>query len=233
MRTINTARRRWMAAFPIAAAGLLLTAGALMPRGLDQPIRSIGTAQSELAAAASTSGRLSFCTGLIILGLGCLAVSFVAIATLCANGPGETLATVATGIAGLGCLSGVVVNSLVNLAVAGAAESQASAVDSAKVLLTTNTTTLSTIALVLYVAGLVIASVLMGIALWRARAVPRWLSVLFPVGLIAGSVSPQGAVGVLISLPFAVAMVLLARCIRQDGAGLRASDSSLRPSVAH
>jgi hypothetical protein len=55
------------------------------------------------------------------------------------------------------------------------------------------------------------APVLMGFALWRSRAVPRWLAVLFTVGLelaeAMGAIGPKVA---LFMLPFAVAMFLLA-----------------------
>jgi hypothetical protein len=51
----------------------------------------------------------------------------------------------------------------------------------------------------------------MGFALWRSGRVPRWLAVLFTVGLEAAE--SMGAIGpqvVLFMLPFAVAMILLA-----------------------
>ena len=54
--------------------------------------------------------------------------------------------------------------------------------------------------------------VLMGFALWRSQSVPRWLAVLFFAGLELaqqlGSIGPVRVV--LLTLPFAVAMVLLA-----------------------
>jgi hypothetical protein len=66
--------------------------------------------------------------------------------------------------------------------------------------------------------------VLMGIALWRSRAVPRWLAVLFTVGLeLAESMDAIGPKVVLFMLPFAVAMALLAvwiwRAAARPGAG--------------
>ena len=52
----------------------------------------------------------------------------------------------------------------------------------------------------------------MGFALWRSRSVPRWLPVLFVIGLeVAQQVPSAGPVlVVLLMLPFAVAMLLLA-----------------------
>jgi hypothetical protein len=59
----------------------------------------------------------------------------------------------------------------------------------------------------------------MGFALWRSRAVPRWLAVLFTAGLeVAESMGAIGPKVVLYMLPFAVAMVLLAARIWQAAA---------------
>jgi hypothetical protein len=61
-----------------------------------------------------------------------------------------------------------------------------------------------------YFASEYVAPVVMGYALWRSRAVPRWLAVLFTVGLEAAEA--MGAIGpkvVLFMLPFAAAMILL------------------------
>ena len=66
--------------------------------------------------------------------------------------------------------------------------------------------------LYVYLVGQYAAPILMGVALWRSRSVPRWLAVLFAVGLeIAEQATSAGPVTVvLIMLPFAAAMVLLA-----------------------
>ena len=62
-----------------------------------------------------------------------------------------------------------------------------------------------------YFIGIYVAPLLMGYALWRSRAVPRWLAVLFFAGLeIAQQQISSGPVVVLYMLPFAAAMVLLA-----------------------
>ena len=66
-----------------------------------------------------------------------------------------------------------------------------------------------------YFIGIVAGPVLMGLALWRSQSVPRWLAVLFFAGLELaqelGSIGPVRIV--LLTLPFAVAMVLLAAWI--------------------
>jgi hypothetical protein len=62
-----------------------------------------------------------------------------------------------------------------------------------------------------YLAGQYLAPLLMAIALWRSRTVPRWLAVLFLAGLqVAQLMESWGPIVVLYMLPFAAAMVLLA-----------------------
>ena len=61
------------------------------------------------------------------------------------------------------------------------------------------------------------APILMGFALWRSRSVPRWLAVLFTVGLeVAEAQSSKGAVVILFMLPWAITMLLLAARIWQS-----------------
>ena len=63
----------------------------------------------------------------------------------------------------------------------------------------------------MYFASEFLAPLLMGIALWRSRTVPRWLAALFFVGLqVAELMGSFGPIVVLYMLPFAAAMVLLA-----------------------
>ena len=70
---------------------------------------------------------------------------------------------------------------------------------------------------------------IMGFALWRSRAVPRWLAVLFFVGLeLAQQQISSGAVVIVYMLPFAAAMVLLAARIWQ-AASLPASQPQPDP----
>jgi len=64
-----------------------------------------------------------------------------------------------------------------------------------------------------YLAGIPAATILTGIALWRSQAVLRWLPVLFAAGLITAALAP-GLLSVPLSLPFVIAMALLARRIR-------------------
>lgn len=234
METNGTSRSRWLAIFPPAAIGLLMIGQLLTPTGLDQPIRSLTTARSELAVAASHADRLYVATCFILLGLGVMAVAFGAIATLC-RPRGSATAVVAVALAGLASLCGVVTNSLVGLNLAGAAKAGAALRDpAARVLFIANTTTPPTVAILAYVAGLATASVVMAVALWQA-ATPRWLAVLFPVTMIVGSVSPPGFVGMLVSVPFALVTIALAQRIwRSAGADAPAAPLAhvIPPAIA-
>ena len=87
-----------------------------------------------------------------------------------------------------------------------------------------------------YFIGIYVAPLLMAVALWRSRAVPRWLAVLFFAGLeIAQQQISSGPVVVLYMLPFAAAMVLLAARIWQAAAlpaRLRAEPGQLDAIIA-
>jgi hypothetical protein len=63
-----------------------------------------------------------------------------------------------------------------------------------------------------YFVGVPVATALMAVALWRSRAVPRWLALLYFVGLeVAFQVtSLRPLVVVVLMAPFAVATVVLA-----------------------
>jgi hypothetical protein len=208
MRTHDAPDGRWLAVFPVLAVGLLMLAGALIPKGLDRPITGVSAALEQLSIAAANPGRVYGAYALVVLGLGALAVAFVAIATL-ARQRGSAVAAWATTIGVFGCLCGTVTNVLVGIDLAGAASAHVTRASAAAVLVSTNTASISTAFLVAYVSGVLIAGVLTGVALWRSRAVPRWVAIAFPVALALGATAPSGIVNVL-SLPMAIVMVLLA-----------------------
>lgn len=214
-------RRRSLAVLPPFAIGLLKVGQLVMPPGLDQSIRTLGSAQDELMTASQHVGRLYAATLLILFGLGALATAFAAIATLCGT-RGRTLATVAALVTALACMCGIAVNSLVNLNLAGATRSGPAPPGAALLLVSVNSGPTATAILVRYVGGLAAGSVLMAVALWRAGAL-RWLALLLPVCLVLGSVSPPGLVSVLLSVPIATVMVLFARTIWQGTESVRPS----------
>jgi hypothetical protein len=208
---LDLGSRGWLALFPPIAVGLLITGGGLTPSGLDRPATSIHTARTQLPIAAAHADRLYVANVLIIFGLGALGISFVAIATLAEGRRGATVAFWAAATGGFACFCGAVVNVLVGIVLAGTAQAHATPAAAARVLVSIDTAFVSYALLVVYLAGLVIASVLTGVALWRSCSVPRWLAIAFPITMvIAGAASP-GLINVVLSLPLAVVMVMLAR----------------------
>jgi hypothetical protein len=116
------ARQRVLAIFLPVTAVLYIIAEALSPKGTDQVISTTATALKVLPIAARHPAKLYVAGSLALLGLGGLAVSYVAIAALVRN-RGSALATVAALIGGLGAFCGAITNVLVypNLAAAATA----------------------------------------------------------------------------------------------------------------
>jgi hypothetical protein len=222
------ARRRVLAAFLPIAAVLYISAEVLSPKGADQVATDTATALKLLAIAAKHPTQLYIAGTCAVLGLGALAVSYAAIATL-SRDHGSAVATVAALIGGIGAFCGAIVNVLVfpNLAAATAHTTPGVA---AQFLVTTFNSGFGRGFEYAYFIGIYIAPLLMGVALWRSRAVPRWLAVLFFAGLeVAQQQISSGPVVVLYMLPFAAAMVLLAARIWQ-AAALPASEPQPAPA---
>jgi len=212
------ARQRVLALFLPIAATLYMGAAALNPKGTDQVIQTTATALKVLPIAASHPAQLYLSGSLTLLALGALAVSYAAIATLVRDG-GWVTATVAALLGGIGAFGGALVNVLVGVNLAAAATAHMTQDAAAHFLVTTFNSGFYQAFSALYFAGIVAAPVLMGFALWRSRSVPRWLAVLFFLGLeVAQQQISAGIAVVLYTLPFAVAMVLLAARIWQAAA---------------
>jgi hypothetical protein len=208
--TVRMRRRILALALPVTAV-LLLFGGALTPRGLDRPVTSLAGALRELQIAAAHPGQVYFSNVLVIFGLGTLGVSFFAIAVL-ASDRDRVLAAAAGVIGWFGAFCGAVANVLIGFDLAAAAAVHVSSA-AAAFLVSANTAAAAWVFLTGYFAGIPVAVILTGIALWRSQAVPRWLPVLFVVALLAGALAPPGIVAVPLSLPFVFVMMLLARRI--------------------
>jgi hypothetical protein len=208
------ARQRVLALFLPVAAALYISAEALNPHGTDQPITSRATALKELQIAVHHPTQLYVSGSLTLLALGALAVSYAAIATLVRN-RGSATATVAALIGGIGAFCGALINVLVGYNLAAAATAHMSPDAAARFLVNTFSSRAYDVFAAVYFIGIFAGPVLMGFALWRSRSVPRWLAVLFFAGLeLAQQLGSIGPVPVLLlTLPFAVAMVLLAAWI--------------------
>ena len=211
-------RQRVLALFLPIATLLYISAEALSPKGTDQVIQTTATAFKVLAIAAQHPTQLYVAGSFALLGLGALAVSYAAIAALVRN-RGSALATVAALIGGIGAFCGAIVNVLVFPNLAAAATAHTTRAAAAQFLVTTFNSGFGHVFLYVYFIGIYVAPALMGVALWRSRSVPRWLAVLFFVGLeVAQQQISAGTVVILYMLPFAVAMVLLAARIWQAAA---------------
>lgn len=131
-------------------------------------------------------------------------MSYAAIATL-VTGRGWVIATIAALLGGLGAFAGAMLNVLGGISLAAAASAHMTQIAAAQFLVTSFASWPSQAAGYVYFASEYAAPVVMGYALWRSRLVPRWLAVLFTVGLELAEA--QGAVGpkvVLYMLPFAI-----------------------------
>ena len=204
-------RQRVLAVFLPLTAVLYVSTEALNPKGTDQIISTTAVALKVLPIAATHPAQLYVSGSLSLLALGALAVSYAAIASLVRD-RGSVVATVAALVGGLGAFCGALVNVLVGVNLAAAATAHVSHEAAARFLVTSFNSGFEQVFSGIYFIGIVAAPLLMGFALWRSRSVPRWLPVLFVIGLeVAQQVPSAGPVlAVLLMLPFAVAMLLLA-----------------------
>jgi hypothetical protein len=222
-------RQRVLALFLPVAAVLYIGCEALSPRGTDKVITTTATAFRLLAIAGRHPAQLYVAGSLALLGLGAVAVSYAAIAGL-VRGRGSAIATAAALVGGLGAFCGALVNVLVFPNLAAAATAHLGRGPAAQFLVTTFHSGFYHWFAGAYVVGQFAGPVLMGVALWRSRSVPRWLAVLFAAGLEAAQqASSAGPVVILYMLPFGVAMILLAARIWQAAA--QPADSGLVPAA--
>jgi len=207
-----------LAAFLPVTAALYVGAEALDPRGTDQVVTNTAAAFKLLPIAAAHSSQLYLSGSLSVLALGGLAVSYAAIALL-VTGRGWVIATIAALLGGLGAFAGAMLNVLGGVNLAAASSAHITQIAAARFLVTSFGSGPAQVAAYIYFASEYAAPVVMGFALWRSRAVPRWLAVLFTVGLeVAEAMGAIGPKVVLFMLPFAVAMILLAARIWQAAA---------------
>ena len=209
-------RQRILAIFLPVTAVLYVSCEALDPKGTEQVVTTMGAGLRLLGIAANHPAQLYIAGTLSLLALGALAVSYAAIAMLI-TGRGWVVATVAALLGGIGAFCGAIVNVLVGVNLAAAATARISPDAAARFLMTSFNSGAGQFFTYLYFVSEYTAPVVMGFALWRSRRVPRWLAVLFTVGLeVAEAQSSKGAVVILFMLPWAMAMVLLAARIWQS-----------------
>ena len=171
------ARQRILAVFLPVTAVLYISCEALDPRGTDQVVTSMAVAFRLLPIAAAHPSRLYLAGSLSLLALGGLAVSYAAIALL-VTGRGWVIATVAATLGAVGAFAGALFNVLVGVNLAAAASAHMTQTAAARFLVTSFGSVPAQVAEYAYFVGEYAAPVVMGFALWRSRAVPRWLAVL-------------------------------------------------------
>jgi hypothetical protein len=234
MDTVPPNRQQVLALFLPVSAALLLIGTALTPKGLDQLITTRTTALKVLPIAAAHTNQLYISNLLLLFGLGALSISFAAIVTL-VRARGAALSTVAALIGGFGAFCGAIGNVLPGFNLAVMVTAQVPREVAARYLVATFTSWVGEAILVGYLGCLLIGTILMAIALWQSRNVPRWLPILFAVGLVVAAVAPAGLLAVPMQLPFAGAMVILASRIQTapalDARDLSSAAGALEPIV--
>jgi hypothetical protein len=212
-------RRRLLAiCLPITAL-LYISAEAVNPKGTDQLLTTTSTALKVLPIAAKHSSELYLSGSITEFALLALAVSYFAIATLVRR-RGSTIATIAAILGAVGAFCGVVENVLGGINLAAAATAHLTKLQAAKFLTTSFNSGAAKIFLDLYAFSEFVAPVIMFVALWRSRIVPRWLSIVFLVGLELAEQTSSAGVGRVIAMMalFAVSMFLLAGRIWRSAA---------------
>jgi hypothetical protein len=171
-----------------------------------------------LPIAAKHSSQLYLSGSLTEIALAGIVISYFAIATLVRR-RSAALATVAAILGAVGAFCGIVANVLggINLATASTAHMAKLNSGAGKAFFD------------IYAFSELLAPVLMAVALWRSRLVPRWLSVVFLVGFgLAEQTASVGAIRVVALMAlFVVAMVLLAVRVWRS-AGSPATSKSAR-----
>jgi hypothetical protein len=214
-------RPRLLAVSLPVASGLYFAAVALNPKGTDQVVTTVVTAANLLAIAGTHTTQLYISGALTVLALGALAIAYAAIATL-ANRRGAGLATLAAVIGIVANFCGAIYNVLVGFNLAAAASSPISREAAARFLVTTFDSGFAMAFSYVYFVGIYLAPILMAVALWRSHRVPRWLVIFFVLAIeIAAQAPAKGIVAASYTLPFLVAMTLLATRIWHAAASVQ------------
>jgi hypothetical protein len=212
-------RRRLLAiCLPITAL-LYISAEAVNPKGTDQLLTTTSTALKVLPIASKHSSQLYLSGSITEVALFALAVSYFAIATLVRR-RGSTFALVAAILGAFGAFCGVVENVLGGINLAAAATAHLTKLQAANFLTTSFNSGAAKIFLDFYAFSEFIAPVIMFVALWRSRRVPRWLTIVFLVGLELAEQTSSAGVGRVIAMMalFAISMFLLAGQIWRSAA---------------
>lgn len=203
----NRSRQRLLGIVGVCGVVALEIGDALTPAGTDQHVTSVDIGIAELNAAAAHPGLLYVAFLLVILGFFGMAFGFLAIASLVRQ-RGSRWATTAAAVGAFACFSAGVVNVWSGLDTYAALKANMTRAAAAAFLVSAqHTSAVSALFSVGYFLGLTLAGVLIGVALWRGRAVPRWVAVILPVTLVVAASSPSGIPGTALTLPFSAVMI--------------------------
>jgi hypothetical protein len=120
-----------------------------------------------------------------------------------------TIATAAALVGGLAGFCGALANVLLGYDLAAAAVAGTTRGAGIQVLVSANRGWTFDVLFTSYLGGLVLATLLTSAGVWRSRAAPRWLAVLFALGVALGAAAPAGIVSVPLQLPVTVALIAL------------------------
>ena len=203
-------RRKLLAITLSTTALIYMSAEAMDPKGTDQIITTKAVALKVLPIAARHSRQLYVSGSISEIALAALAVSYFAIATLVRHRD-STLATVAAIVGAVGAFCGIVTNVLGGINLAAASTAHLTKLQAARFLTTSLNSSAGKIFADVFAFSEFLAPILMFVALWRSRLVPRWLSVLFVVGLgVAEQTASVGVIRVIALMAlFAIGTVLL------------------------
>ena len=229
MTTAATTRRRVLAlALPLTAV-LFLVGEAITPKGLDQTAMSTKAALKLLPKATGHTGQLYLGNALVLLGLGTLTISYIAL-TLLVQQRGAQVATIAAAIGCLAAVSGIVANVLVGFNVAAVISAHLPAAESARFIAHSLSSKPGEAFLNVYFIGNIVALAMMGVALWQSGSVPRPIALLLLVTFELAAFAPAGTAAVPLMVPFLAISVLIARAIRNIDAPL--DTAAVSPALA-
>ena len=226
-------RRKLLAGVTLTAPIMLALGNSLFPRDSFQFAGTSKKALQTLAATSAAPHRVLAASLFLIVGMALLGAAFCAVASLVRHRGGAT-ATAGAGLGVVGSLGGVLVSAWLGLSVYAA--SQADISQDAKVgyiLSLLKGSHLGNIVGIPFLSGLILGSVLLGVALFRSGEVSRWLAGIFPVAVSFATVfAPQGIAGALMGLPLIAVLGLLARQIGQDSTAVGTAGLPLAQAYA-
>jgi Flp pilus assembly protein protease CpaA len=189
----------------------------LTPAGGDTQVGDLATGQAALAEVQRHLTLLRVSGVLVVVGLMAMTTVVPAISSTI-RGRGAGFATAAAAVGAFGCFGAGWMNSRIYLDMDSVARSTATSPSGSGFLsFLEHGSAVAAPAGIGEFFALPLSMVLLAVALWRSRSVPRWFAVALPVALAVGF-SAQGIAGVVVGLPWLAAMgYLLVRVVRSNG----------------